>query len=208
MGTSSFVVKRLLGQAFGWGLKRNVKELYQNLCRVYDENDRIFIFGYSRGAYTARVLASLIANQGIIRNFSDELDLGRKVEKVYDSFRHETFVPSILTAIPWIVRHITNSSTPDATNPKERYLYDPDTGPLIEMLGVWDTVDAYGAPIDELTRGWDMVVWPLTAKDRNSSPAIGAAYHALALDEQREAFEPMLWNEDGDTYAKMYPVSA
>ena len=65
-------------------------------------------------------------------------------------------------------------------------------------------------PIDELTRAWDIVVWPLTAKDRDCSSRIGRACQALALDEQRESFEPALWNENGRPLPKMMddePVS-
>jgi len=209
VGTSSFIVKRLLGQAFGWGLKRNVKDLYRNLCQVYNEGDKIFILGYSRGAYTARILAALIANQGIITRFDDEIELDKEIEGAYDDFRHEIFVPSLLTFPIWLFRKLTKEER--LTN--NRKLYNPkDKKPLIEFIGVWDTVDAYGAPIDEITRGWDMIIWPLTAKDRNLSPAIKSAYHALALDERRKAFEPVLWNEyqkqtDDDRQETSYHVT-
>jgi hypothetical protein len=204
VGTSSFTVKRLLGMAFGWGLKNNVKELYGHLCRVYDEGDKIFIYGYSRGAFTARVLAALIADQGIIKAYENEQDLQNEIENAYDSFRHENFVPSLLSAPRWIYHWFTKPKNPESRDSKKRYTYAESGTPLIQLLGVWDTVDAYGAPIDELTRGWDMVIWPLTAKDRNLSKAVGAAYQALALDEQREAFEPMLWNENTSGDRKIF----
>ncbi|MFH7191652.1 phospholipase effector Tle1 domain-containing protein, partial [Klebsiella pneumoniae] len=56
----------LIGGAFGWGLKRNVIDLYIFLCRNYRPGDQIFGFGYSRGAFTIRVLAGLVANQGLV----------------------------------------------------------------------------------------------------------------------------------------------
>ena len=217
VGTSSFIVTRLLGQVFGWGLKSNVKDLYRNLCRVYksadpqikgDQDDKIFIYGYSRGAFTARMLAALIANQGIITAYDSELDLEKKIEEAYDDFRHQTFVPSILTLPIWIYRWFKKDKAPQNQNSTVRKIYTPEKGPLIEFLGVWDTVDAYGAPIDEMTRGWDMIVWPLTAKDRDLSPAVHAAYQALALDERRESFEPMLWNEDGHSTQQLAGTSS
>ena len=82
------------------------------------------------------------------------------------------------------------------------YSESEDAPVLIKFLGVWDTVDAYGLPVDELTRAWDRVIWPLTAKDRELSPRVERACHALALDEQRESFEPMLWNEGGKLLGK------
>ena len=60
VGTSSFKPLALLGGAFGVGLKRNVLELYEFVCRSYEPGDRIYAFGFSRGAFTIRVLARII----------------------------------------------------------------------------------------------------------------------------------------------------
>ena len=67
VGTSSFKPLQLLGGAVGVGLKRNVLRLYRFLCEHYDPGDRIYAFGFSRGAFTIRVLVALICNQGIIK---------------------------------------------------------------------------------------------------------------------------------------------
>jgi hypothetical protein len=67
-------------------------------------------------------------------------------------------------------------------------------------------VDAYGFPIDEFTRAWDRVVWPLTVNDRDLSPRVQSACHALAVDEQRRSFEPMLWNEKGSAEKRIHQV--
>ncbi len=61
VGTSAFKPLALLGGAFGWGLKRNVLHLYDFLCQQWEPGDQIYIFGFSRGAFTGRVLAGLIA---------------------------------------------------------------------------------------------------------------------------------------------------
>jgi len=66
VGTSSFTPIALVGQVFGWGLARNVRQIYGFLCRTYNPGDEIYCFGFSRGAFTIRVVAALIANQGII----------------------------------------------------------------------------------------------------------------------------------------------
>lgn len=202
VGTSSFTPLKLLGLAFGFGLRRNVLELYSDLCRVYNKGDKIFIFGYSRGAFTARFLSALICEQGIIKKFENERDLKKQVEEAFENFRCRNFKVAWLE---WVFsskrRKKINKQEPPASN-SERYFGSEEPGdPLIEFLGVWDTVDAYGAPLDELTDAWDIVVYRLTAKDRNLSAKVGRAYHALALDEAREAFEPMLWNEAGETAA-------
>ena len=67
IGTSSFKPLAIIGGVFGWGLKRNVLHLYEYLCRNWQPGDEIHAFGFSRGAFTVRVLAGLIASQGIVR---------------------------------------------------------------------------------------------------------------------------------------------
>jgi len=62
-------------------------------------------------------------------------------------------------------------------------------------VGVWDTVAAYGTPFAELTRGIDHWVWPLSMPDRKLSPKVKKACHALALDDERDTFHPLLWDE-------------
>ena len=66
VGTESFLPLKLLGGAFGWGLKRNILRLYTGLVRIYDPGDSIYLFGFSRGAFTVRTLAGLIAKCGIL----------------------------------------------------------------------------------------------------------------------------------------------
>src|ERR1700722_18319566 len=67
VGTETFKPLRALGGAFGIGLARNVKELYQFLCRNYVLGDRIYLFGFSRGAFTVRILAGLIMRCGVVK---------------------------------------------------------------------------------------------------------------------------------------------
>ena len=65
----------------------------------------------------------------------------------------------------------------------------------IAFLGLWDTVDAYGLPIDELTDGIDKWVWPLSMPSLELSPKVRKACHVLALDDERNTFHPTLWDE-------------
>src|ERR1700680_2568829 len=69
VGTSSFKPLAILGGVFGYGLKRNVIDLYKFVCRNWDKNsgDEIYGFGFSRGAFTIRVVAGLILNQGLVQ---------------------------------------------------------------------------------------------------------------------------------------------
>ena len=198
VGTSSFSVAATLGKAFGWGLKRNVWQLYTRLCRDYRPGAEIYGFGYSRGAFTIRVLAALVADQGIIDlahpEMSEEKFRRLALPHIWRQFRRSAYDPSLLS---YFGRKLQNASlTMQGLADYQPPLHPrPNTRPLIEFLGVWDTVDAYGAPIDELSRVWDKLVWPLTQKDRNLSNQVARACHALSVDDQRESFEPMLWNE-------------
>ncbi len=209
VGTSSFTPTAIIGLAFGWGLASNVREIYGYLCRTYDPEDEIYGFGFSRGAFTMRVVVGLIASEGIIdrSKIRDNAEMDRWIAAAYKKFRRENFDPSMLS---FLLRPLGKLITDTWHRLHRRRLYGAEkniscpTGAcedyLVKFVGVWDTVDAYGLPIDELTRAWDKVIWPLTAKDNALSSRVERACHALALDEQRESFEPMLWDETtGDT---------
>ena len=82
VGTSSVKVLRVLGLALGVGVKRNVLNLYKFLCRNYTRDDRIWAFGFSRGAYTIRVLVGLIDHQRLV-TFDTEAELERNAIAAY-----------------------------------------------------------------------------------------------------------------------------
>src|SRR5205807_9887321 len=69
VGTSSFLPLAILGGAFGYGLKRNILDAYKFICRNYDHanGSKIYLLGFSRGAFTVRVLAALILEQGLVQ---------------------------------------------------------------------------------------------------------------------------------------------
>ena len=176
VGTSSFKPLAVLGGAAGYGLKRNVLDLYTFLCRNYREGDRVYCFGFSRGAFTIRVLTGLINSQGLIVS-DTEHDLRKQAVHAFTEYRR-----SYRSLITSVTRHL----------PKSRKARRPP--PPINFLGLWDTVAAYGLPFDELTRAWSFI-FPLAVPDRNPCPIVERACHALALDDERKTFHPVLWNE-------------
>lgn len=212
VGTHSFSLLRLIGLVFGWGLAANVKEIYAFLCRTYEPGDEIHCFGFSRGAFTIRVLVALIDKQGIINTrmhaahdhvVRDEAELQYWVKQAYRAFRRQCFKPSILSLFGAPIRDFFTRLISKITG---RRVYDPTQNfqpgnhekignHLVDFVGVWDTVDAYGSPIDEMTSAWDFLVWPLSADDYDLSDKVKHARHALSIDDQRLTFEPMLWNE-------------
>ncbi len=207
VGTSSFKPLAILGGVFGVGLKRNVIDIYSFCCRNYQPGDRIYGFGFSRGAFTIRVVAGLIARIGLVRYDGNDAQLARDAEIAYREYRKVRNYKSALTALikplwalcDWLGRVV---------------LHKPAFADLvrteiekIDFIGVWDTVDAYGGPIEEITRAIDYWYWPLTMPDQFMNHKIARACHALALEEERDAFRPVLWDDryvrDGK---KLYPV--
>ena len=79
-----------LGGAFGFGLKRNVIDLYKFVCRNLERSDKIYGFGFSRGAFTIRVLVGLIAREGLVP-FRTEEELDRNARSAYRDYRSKAF---------------------------------------------------------------------------------------------------------------------
>ena len=86
VGTSEFRPRALLGGVFGYGLKRNVLDLYKFLCRNYRPGDRIYAFGFSRGAFTIRVLMGLVLRVGLLKH-DDEASLQSDAPFAYRKYR-------------------------------------------------------------------------------------------------------------------------
>ena len=200
VGTSAIPALAALGGIFGFGLARNVRGLYKFLCRNYCPGDRIFAFGFSRGAFTIRLLVGFIVCLGVARA-ENEAELDRLVNWGWRKFRG-TFKPYVFSGLPTIIRALEN---PPATLARwgRRLLKRPDPTPPdgkfqsveIEFVGVWDTVAAYGGPFVEVTRGIDMMLRPLSMDNFQLNPAIRCARHAIAIDDKRESFAPLPWDE-------------
>jgi uncharacterized protein (DUF2235 family) len=242
VGTSSFKPLALAGGAFGVGLRRNVLRLYRFLCEHYDPGDHIYAFGFSRGAFTIRVLIGLIADQGIIKT----RPTGPAVEAVSKTFRESTsettgtrpeprseeerpvrsrvspadavYGAELARLSAWAYRHYrrrfkrTSPLVPIARRLRDvvirawdglrhRRPYDRSRNhdvKEVRFLGLWDTVDAYGLPVDELTDGIDRWVWPLSMPNLSLSDKVRKACHVLALDDERNTFHPVLWDESSE----------
>lgn len=195
VGSSSFKPMAVLGGAFGWGLKRNVLDLYSFLCWNYQSDDRIYCFGFSRGAFTIRVLTGLIDSQGLIRA-NTKSELKRLAREAFRAYRQERYRTTLGLERP--ARMLRNTITRAHSRvwglEGYRALKTP-AGIPITFVGLWDTVAAYGLPIEELTRAWN-AFFPLSAPNRNPAESVQRACHALAIDDERKTFHPVLWNEE------------
>jgi uncharacterized protein (DUF2235 family) len=195
VGTSSFLPLALLGGAFGWGLKRNILDAYEFICRNYEKDAKIFLFGFSRGAFTVRVLAALILDQGLVQAESEaeRHNLARAAYRAYRASRYHT---NLHLEKPLRLIRDTIMRVYDRVLGRQAYDVRQNIQvPHIEFIGVWDTVAAYGFPADEMTRGFSNWIWPLELPNRVLSPRVRCARHALALDDERTTFHPILWTE-------------
>ena len=192
VGSQQFLLFKLLGGAFGWGLKRNVIELYKFLCRNYvagegeEQSDRIYLFGFSRGAFTVRVLAGLIDKCGLCTNFTSERELHAAARANYAIYREKYRGLRLARLFPRIR---------DRALIRDRSCRNDAKPPKIAFIGVWDTVDAYGLPVDELAKLWDRFVFAMRFEDLKLSPQVEKACHALSIDDERHTFHPVLWDE-------------
>ena len=170
VGTSRW--DRIRGGAFGYGLSDNVKEAYRLIAEHFDPGDEIFLFGFSRGAYTARSAAGLIRNAGILRR--EHL---QRLDPAYELYRDRTNHPR------------------DVESELFRRSFSHET--RIRCIGVWDTVGALGIPlsgipvVDTFNRHWAF-------HDTGLSSTVDNAFQALAIDEQRKPFQPALWQQHAD----------
>jgi uncharacterized protein (DUF2235 family) len=188
VGTEDFKPLQILGMATGWGLARNVRQLYKEVCRNYDPGDSIFMFGFSRGAFTVRTLAGMIHQCGIldISRTSTAADLDKKVNQAYSAYRR-----SYRTAL--VKLFLGEPKISAAKNFRDANCLPGDVP--IEFLGVWDTVDAVGTPFhisDIINVTFHRYKFP----DQKLNSSVRRACHALAIDETRDAFSPELWDED------------
>ena len=198
VGSQEFLPFKLLGSAFGCGLRRNVLELYMTLCRTYTEGDRIYLFGFSRGAFTVRMLAGLIECCGLAQS-DDDGKLRKIACRHFGSYRSRYkrgYVHRILRSLTRPVCRLF-TRTPATVEQSKGESEERRDGIPITFIGAWDTVDAYGFPVYELTSLWDLLIWPLRFVDQKLSKNVGRACHALSIDEERASFRPMLWDEKG-----------
>ena len=190
VGTENFKPLKIFAGATGWGLSRNVRHLYKELARVYDPGDQIYMFGFSRGAFTIRTLVGLIGTCGLIdperlkpRTFGN---LRRTVKKAYRAYRK--------CYRPWLWRLFAQPSRDAGTIFKEKHSVPGDV--MIRFVGVWDTVDAVGLPF-HLSDVLNATVYQFKFPDHKLSPLVQRACHALA-DRRSTAVVSSL-DLEGDT---------
>ncbi len=191
VGTEDFKPLKIFAGATGFGLSRNVRQLYKELVRIYDPGDHIFLFGFSRGAFTVRSLVGLIAACGILN--VDTLETASKLEsavrKTYSVYRksYRTELAKLFFGEP---------DTSMISRFRAEHCRPCDVP--IAFVGVWDTVDAVGLPF-HISDFINMVFYRFKFRDHKLSKLVKRACHALSIDDARHSFHPVLWHEgEGD----------
>jgi uncharacterized protein (DUF2235 family) len=163
VGAEASGLGRILQGAFGEGLVQKIQDAYTKIAHVYETGDEIFLFGFSRGAFTVRSLAGMIANCGVPTGaFSDDC-----VTQAFAAYRDPANRAAILAGLTAC-----------------------ELGkPTIRMIGVWDTVGSLGIPA--IFGGVDAKAYGFL--DTGLHPEIKNAYHSLAVDEKRPQFPATLW---------------
>lgn len=157
----------LLGKAFGVGISKNIRDCYEFLVDHYEYGDTVFLFGFSRGAFTVRSLGGLISYCGLVKRRYRSLTT--QAYKLYKA---------------------------DRKNPEATRAFKKAFGRQVHIgfVGVWDTVGALGLG---LPLRWLGDLNPFRHKFHNTtlSKHVPSAYQALSVDDERRAFHPTLWSE-------------
>jgi len=181
--------ERLSGGMFGIGINKEVSDAYEWLVEHYEPDARLFIFGFSRGAFTARSLAGFISKCGLLKPGSPI-----SMKQVYERYRKGN--------TPRSIRALANVVDESQLSQEEKWIKKYSRPIPIWFQGVWDTVGALGVPLPLFPKvskkDFAFLETDLRINDTH-------AYHALAIDEHRKAFAPTLWTKStpkhGDAYA-------
>jgi uncharacterized protein (DUF2235 family) len=224
VGTSGFRPFALLDGATGIGVPSNVRKLYQFISWNWQRGDEIYMFGFSRGAFTIRTLVGLIHSEGLIPHcFSKTPDqsgqdaaqgdmepashaeMRRNARAAWRSYRSKgptswrdtfitikiaRFIRDIVLGIVHLLGrvlfgHRLYATVAGATKAQKR-----DEIP-ITFVGLFDTVEAFGVPIEEFRKAIDFAIWPISFRNTVLSNRVLCARHALSLDDERRTFYPV-----------------
>ena len=177
VGSEGSWLRRMIGGATGDGIDDNILAAYKFISWNYEPGDEIYLFGFSRGAYTARSIAGLIRKCGIIKK--NDLNV---FNDAYTLYRNKDIHPD---------------------EPKAKEFRDANSyATNIKFIGVWDTVGALGIPVSWF-QWYNKMKYSFY--DTTLSSSVDNAYHALAVDEKRSNFKPTLWTPSENASTRTTP---
>jgi uncharacterized protein (DUF2235 family) len=203
VGDSDNPIIKLLGGIFGAGIIARIVRGYTYISRNYQPGDSIYIIGFSRGAYTARALAGLVCNQGLLDGHKYDLNdkalayaMGINAWRAYrqDAANKKpssakNVLLQFIHELPGYARLPLNSSDYVAVDG-------------VACVAVWDTVGALGVPVLD-ANGDPLDVFRFADLDLSAKVAHGL--HALSYHEERVNFAPTLWNPRDGVVQKLFP---
>ncbi|NKY44120.1 DUF2235 domain-containing protein [Nocardia cerradoensis] len=170
-GSRGYLADKLLGGAFGLGLDANLSTMYWQLALNWEPGDEIYVFGFSRGAYTARSLVGMVNRLGLL---TADAMIERAYPEALAIYRQRKVDPDGPDRPEWIEF-------------RERHCVYPVP---IHFVGVFDTVGALGVPL--------LTSWRYRFHDVRLSRNVRYARQALAIDERRRMYAPCLWEVTDD----------
>jgi len=220
VGTSGFKPYAMLDGATGIGVPSNVRELYRFLCWNWREGDEILLFGFSRGAFTIRTLIGLIHREGLAPNSiggrrvsSDAM--ARNTKAAWRSYRAKSFPTRWWQPQIGLVRILRDGLLAgwgrlrghDSYAQVEAHTRAQGRDRVrTRYVGLFDTVEAFGVPFDELRGAIDATLWPMSFRNQVLSGKVDAARHALALDDERRTFHPVRFDRSEETSTRIQEV--
>jgi hypothetical protein len=214
VGTSGFKPLAVLDGVTGFGVPENVRKLYRFISWNWEPGDEIYMFGFSRGAFTIRTLTGLIQHEGLLpASFVNQQgnkeniprgEMQRNAMMAWRSYRYKTTPKWTLPTI-WVTRWIRDAllyvwrlirgyhSHADLAAEIKTQGRDETK---IKFVGLFDTVEAYGVPLEELRTAISVSIWPIEFKNNILCDKVETARHALSLDDERVTFHPLRFDMD------------
>lgn len=189
VGDSQNAIRKILGGVFGEGFIERIVRGYTFLSRNYAPGDRIYLAGFSRGAYTVRALAGMVAKMGLLPQ--DAMQDAGGDHDAETAYKLGIFVWSRYRKA--LGKQSTLLGYLEEFKAESIDLSRLVQGVGMEAIGVWDTVGALGVPTYGLDDASKVDIFEFA--DRVLSAKVKAGFHALAIDEQRVDFEPTLWDD-------------
>jgi len=198
VGDEGNLLSHILGGAFGAGVITRIVRGYTFISRTYQPGDRIFIAGFSRGAYTARALAGFIANQGLLSPplTADKEVAYHKGAQAWYRYRDQCVRPDFCARLAEVAANLPAFVSRSSLEPGDFVAV-----PEIAAVAVWDTVGALGIP----RFVGDARMDAFRFSDTKLSDKVAWGFHALSLDERRCDFTPTLWDPREQIKQVLFP---
>jgi uncharacterized protein (DUF2235 family) len=209
VGDESNLLARMAGGSVGLGLVARIVRGYTYLSRQYQPGDRIYILGFSRGAYTARALAGFVTGKGLLDWNAMQLTAGSETSYSAGLSAWQQHKETVHAGETNLLHALANS----ITTLFDRVELGLHPSPALQLVndmrivtvGVWDTVGALGIPTLHAEDGSLVRLDEFRFCNNDLSERVANGFQALAVDEQRVDFTPTLWTSRIGVVQVLFP---